>query len=52
MFEAISVRIGNKSFSGFVVCLYRLQNGTGQFFYEFQDLVENIIPVHDNLYIL
>ena len=27
-FEAISARIGNNSFSGFVVCLYRLQNGT------------------------
>ena len=26
--EAISARIGNNSFSGFVVCLYRLQNGT------------------------
>ena len=24
-FEAISARIGNNSFSGFVVCLYRLQ---------------------------
>ena len=31
-FEAISVRIGNNSFSGFVVCLYRLKNGTGLFF--------------------
>ena len=31
-FEAISARIGNKSFSGFVVCLYSLQNGTCQFF--------------------
>ena len=51
-FEAISARIGNNSFSGFVVCLYRLQNGTCQFFYEFQDLLENIISLHDNLYIL
>ena len=31
-FEAISARIGNNSFSGFVVCLYRLQNGTCQLF--------------------
>ena len=51
-FEAISARIGNNSFSGFVVCLYRLQNGTCLFFDEFQDLLENIIPLHDNLYIL
>ena len=51
-FEAISARIGNNSFSGFVVCLYRLQNGTYQFFDEFQDLLENIISLHDNLYIL
>ena len=51
-FEAISARIGNNSFSGFVVCLYRLQNGTFQFFDEFQDLVENIVSLHDNLYIL
>ena len=51
-FEAISARIGNNSLSGFVVCLYRLQNGTCQFFVEFQDLLENIIPLHDNLYIL
>ena len=51
-FEAISARIGNNSFSGFVVCLYRLQNGTCQFFDEFQDLLENIISLHDNLYIL
>ena len=29
-----------------------LQNGTSQFFYEFQDLLENIIPLHVNLYIL
>ena len=34
-FEAISARIGNNSFSGFVVCLYRLQNGTCQFLDEF-----------------
>ena len=27
-FEMISARIGNNSFSDFVVCLYRLQNGT------------------------
>ena len=47
-FEAISARIGNNSFSGFAVCLYRLQNGTGLFFDEFQDLLENIIPLHDN----
>ena len=51
-FEAISARIGNKSFSGFVVCLYRLQNGTCQFFDGFQDLLENIIALHDILYIL
>ena len=50
-FEAISARIGNNSFSGFVVCLYRLQNGTCQFFDEFQDLLENIISLHENLYI-
>ena len=50
--EAISARIGNNSFSGFVVCLYRLQNGTCHFFDEFQDLLENIISLHDNLYIL
>ena len=31
---------------------YRLQNGTCQFFDEFQDLLENIISLHDNLYIL
>ena len=43
-FEAISAR--------FVVCLYRLQNDTFQFFYEFQDLLENIISLHDNLCIL
>ena len=51
-FEAISARIGNNSFSGLVVCLYRLQNGTCQFLYEFQDLLENIISLHENLYIL
>ena len=51
-FEAISARIGNNSFSGFVVCLYELQNGTCPFFDEFQDLLENIISLHDNLYIL
>ena len=51
-FEAICARIGNNLFSGFVVCLYRLQNGTCQFFDEFQDLLENIISLHDNLYIL
>ena len=50
--EAISARIGNSLFSGFVVCLYRLQNGTCQFFDEFQDLLDNIISLHDNLYIL
>ena len=33
--EAISARIRNNSFSGFVVCLYRLQNGTCQFFDKF-----------------
>ena len=49
-FEGISAHIGNNSFSSFVVCLYRLQNGTGQFFDEFQNLLENIIPLHDNLY--
>ena len=37
-FEAISARIGNNSFRCFAVCLYRLQNGTCQFFDEFQDL--------------
>ena len=37
--EAIAARIGNKWFSGFVFCLYRLQNGTCQFFDEFQDLL-------------
>ena len=51
-FEAISARIGNNLFSGFVVCLYRLKNGTCHFFDEFQDLLENIISLHDNLYIL
>ena len=49
-FKTIFARIGNNSFSGFVVCLYRLQNGTCQFFDEFQDLLENIISLHDNLY--
>ena len=48
-FEAISARIGNNSFSSFVVCLYRLQNGTCQFFTEFQDLLEYIVLLHDNL---
>ena len=42
MFEAISPRIGNNSFSGFVVCLYKLQNGTCQFFDEFLALLENM----------
>ena len=51
-FKAISASIGNNSSSGFVVCLCRLQNGTCQFFDEFQDSLENIIPPHDNLYIL
>ena len=51
-FEAISARIGNNSFSGFVVCLYRLKNGTCQFFDEFQDLLQNIISLYDNLYVL
>ena len=51
-FEAISARIGNNLFSGFVVCLYRLKSGACQFFAEFQDLLENIISLHDNLYIL
>ena len=53
-FEAISARIGNNSFSGFVVWLYRLQNGrpTSQIFDEFQDLLESRISLHDNLYIL
>ena len=40
-FEAISARIGNNSFSGLVVWLYRLQNGTFQFFDKFQELLEN-----------
>ena len=31
-FAAISARIRNNSFSRFVVCLHRLQNGTCQFF--------------------
>ena len=51
-FEAISARIRNNLSSGFVVCLYRLQNGTCPFFDEFQDSLENIIPLHDILYIL
>ena len=51
-FEAISTRIENNSFSGFVVCLYRLYKVTCQFVDEFQDLLENIIPLCDNLYIL
>ena len=51
-FEAISARIRNNLSSGFVVCLFRLQNGTCPFFDEFQDLLENIIPLHDILYIL
>ena len=51
-FGAISARIGNNSLSGFVVCLYRLQNGTCKFFDKIQDLLENIISLHDNLYIL
>ena len=36
-FKEISARIGNDSFSGFVVFLYMLQNGTCQFFDKFQD---------------
>ena len=44
--------MGNNSFSGFVVSLYRLQNDTFHFFDEFQDLLENIISLHDNLCIL
>ena len=51
-FEAISARIGNNLFSGFVVCLYRFQNGTCKCFDKFQDLLENIISLHDNLYTL
>ena len=50
-FEAISARIGINSFNGFIVCLYRLQNGTCQFFDEFQDLLDNIISLYDNLFI-
>ena len=46
-FKTISARIGNNSFSGFVVCF---QNGTDLFFAKFQDLLENIIPLHHNLY--
>ena len=51
-FEAISARIENNSFSGFVVCLYELQNGTCLFFAELKDSLENIIPLQDNFYIL
>ena len=50
-FEAISAHIRDNSFSGFVVCLYRIQNGTCKFLDEFQALV-NIISLHDNLCIL
>ena len=48
-FEAIYARIGNNSFSVVVICLYRLQNVTCHFFDEFQDLLEKIISLHDNL---
>ena len=42
-FEAISARTGKKSFSGFVVGLYRLQTVTCQLLDLFQDLLENMI---------
>ena len=34
-FEEMSARTETNSSSGFFVCLYSLQNGTGQFFDEF-----------------
>ena len=51
-FEAISARIGPiRSVISLSACI---GSKTVQvyFFYEFQDLIENIIPLHDNLYIL
>ena len=51
-FKALSAEISSSSFSGFFICLYRLQENMQTFFNEFKDLLENIVTTHLDIYIL
>ena len=51
-FEAPSTEISSSSFSGLFICLYRLQENMQTFFNEFEDLLENIVTTHLDIYIL
>ena len=51
-FEALSAEISSSSFSGLFICLYRLQENMQTFFNEFEDLLENIVTTHLDIYIL
>ena len=50
-FEALSTEISSSSFSGLFICLYRLQENMQTFFDEFEDLLENIVTIHLDIYI-
>ena len=51
-FEALSAEISSSSFSGLFICPYRLQENMQTFFNEFEDLLENIVTTHLDIYIL
>ena len=51
-FEAVACKIETSSFSARVICLYRLQDYSSEFFKQFEDLLINMSSVPGELFIL
>ena len=51
-FESMCLNISNSCFSGHFICIYRPPGHPANFFEQFQHLLENIVTIHPDFYIV
>ena len=51
-FEPMGLNISNSCFSGNFICIYRPPGHPANFFEQFQDLLENVVTIHSDFYIV
>jgi exonuclease III len=51
-FESMCLNISNSCFSGHFICIYRPPGHPANFFEQFQDLLENVVTIHSDFYIV
>ena len=51
-FESMDLNISNSCFSGHFICIYRPPGHPANFFEQFQDLLENVVTIHSDCYIV